>query len=300
MKLLLVAMERRGMANSKVFSDDMNRLLIDEDIYRLLDGDTEFEIADGVMAKMPYLSGPRLSKIAQAFGLPNEYKLSGSPSRWKYVEAVIKTGIEEKRFSQALEQFLPLDDRSQFSDGSGLSQKERIDGCIRAINKHFELARKELRFESGVYHVVDANTPPIEVVPDDSILVDSVYINQAAMKATMAIDREDYAGALTQARTLLEETFCQVVEAHGELPSAKHDFTALFKQVKSMNGLNKSEEIERLLSNLTGAVAAIGRVRNIAGDAHGHGSANRVQVNRAQALFVVRTAVAISEYVLTL
>ena len=75
------------------------RLLMNKDVYAILDGDTkfeEYEFSDDCeksAISMPYLSGPDLCSLCSLFGLPMTYSLGGTNySRWQYLENLVGGG----------------------------------------------------------------------------------------------------------------------------------------------------------------------------------------------------------------
>lgn len=78
---------------------------------------------------------------------------------------------------------------------------------------------------------------------------------------------------MTQARTILEETFDYVLEKRNIEPSSKGDMNKLYKQVKYKMHENKNADkrINCLLSGLENIVSAVSEMKNKNSDSHGVG-----------------------------
>ena len=67
--------------------------------------------------------------------------------------------------------------------------------------------------------------------------IDRQYEKDVAERAQRDVAQGEYDSALTKARTLLEEAFCQVVERKGEKPSSNGDINKLFNQAKDRTNI---------------------------------------------------------------
>ena len=80
------------------------------------------------------------------------------------------------------------------------------------------------------------------------------------------IEQNDFDSAITKSRTLLEETFCYVIEKKNEIPSDSGDIGKLYKQVRTLYNMhtdaNTDRRINTLLSGLSSIVSAIAEMRN--------------------------------------
>ncbi|MDU5257523.1 MAG: abortive infection family protein, partial [Eggerthella sp.] len=106
----------------------------------------------------------------------------------------------------------------------------------------------------------------------------------------------------TKARTLLEETFCQVIERKGEIPSTSGDMGKLFAQAKKLYSIHADETTDRricdLVNGLNKIVDSIGQMRNKQGDAHGVGAA-RVRIEDYHARLAVNAAANVADLMLS-
>lgn len=131
---------------------------------------------------------------------------------------------------------------------------------------------------------------------------ETTVVQNSVKRAYKCIERGDYDSALTQCRTLLEETFINLLERKGIQPTSAGNIKNLFKQFKNNyathinSGLDKRAKI--LLSGVETIVDSISEMRNKNSDAHGHGSFSP-EIPKYYALFCVNAAVSAAEFLLS-
>lgn len=157
----------------------------------------------------------------------------------------------------------------------------------------YEKCKILIQRERGLCVKVD--TPAIECVNRD-------YIKSIAVRASRDIDNRDFDSAITKSRTLLEEVFCHVIEAQGEIPSDKGDIGKLYNQVKTLYNMHQSPDVDKrinsLLSGLEKILTAIKEMRNEASDSHGVGN-RRIEIYDYHARLFVNSALAMSDFILS-
>lgn len=130
---------------------------------------------------------------------------------------------------------------------------------------------------------INATTPNISI--KNLKTIDRDYIKSLSDRAIDNIENGHYDSALTQARTILEETFDYVLEKQNIEPSSKGDINKLYKQVKDEYKMhenkNADKRINRLLSGLENIVSAVSEMRNKNSDSHGVGERRLTIVSRA-------------------
>lgn len=277
--------------------------LKDKRIYKILDGDETLEIDDeGNAIKMPYKSGPELVEILHVFGQPTAYD---SRSRWQYMEELIDHCIRTDHVSEMLAHFFDI--RSFCKELGTLTADEMdeehrriVTAALGAINGSLRFSDHKLKKVGSSYVVVsieasiDMGTPLLKSIDND-------YIRGLAQRMHDDIANKEYDSALTKARTLLEETFCHVIQLKGEKPSDSGDIQTLFKQVKTLYNMHADKSIDRrindLITGLNKTVNSIAAMRNKQGDAHGVG-ASRVRIFDYHARLVVNSATNVAEFIL--
>lgn len=143
--------------------------------------------------------------------------------------------------------------------------------------------------------IVSVETPIINKITRE-------YITSVSRRAIDDIDQKNYDSAITKCRTLLEETFCYVIELKNEEPSDSGDIGRLYRQVKELynmqQGPNADRRVNMLLSGLEKILSAIAEMRNIGSDSHGVGQ-RRINISEHHARLFVNTAITVSEFVLS-
>lgn len=133
------------------------------------------------------------------------------------------------------------------------------------------------------------------------INVDRSYIRDIATRAVIDIENSNFDSAITKSRTLLEETFCYVIELKGEVPATSGRIGDLYTQVKQLYNMHQSKDIDNrinsLLKGLEKIVSAIAEMHNNSSDAHGVGQ-KRYNIEAHHARLVVNSAETMADFIL--
>ena len=132
--------------------------------------------------------------------------------------------------------------------------------------------------------------------------IDREYIKSISSRALDDVEQKNYDSAITKSRTLLEETFCYVIELKDNIPSDSGDIAKLYKQVRELYNMhidtNTDKRIKTLLSGLNSIVSAIAEMRNKDSDAHGVG-ARRINIDEHHARLFVNASMTMSDFILS-
>ena len=292
--------------------DSPYELLRTKDIIAILDGDTKYgkyEFSDGteLQIMMPYLSGPDLCGLSTLFGLPASYSWNGvNLSRWQYLDNLMTHCIEENRCSDLLAY---LFDKKQFSKMLSGHEVDEINAAYDQITKSIIQEINGVLFFGGNELAIVGkqfimrpigNTVTVEVPKIKTI--DREYIKSISVRALDDVEQKNYDSAITKSRTLLEETFCYVIELKNETPSDSGDIAKLYKQVRTLYNMhtdaNADRRINTLLSGLNSIVSAIAEMRNKDSDAHGVG-ANRINIDEHHARLLVNSAMTMADFIIS-
>lgn len=292
-------------------SDAFN-LLRSKEIIAILDGDTkygdyEFEDCTTVKIAMPYLSGSDLCDLSTLFGLPVTYSWNGGAlSRWQYLDNLLEYCIKNNKCSSLLAYMFSLTQFSKVLNGHGATEiKEAhqtiVSNIIEQINGLLFFGGNELVI-IGQNFVIQPIGNKIEIVAPTIKTIDREYIKSISSRAMRDIEQNDFDSAITKSRTLLEETFCYVIEKKNETPSDSGDISKLFKQVKTLYNMhtdtNTDRRINTLLSGLNSIVSAVAEMRNKDSDAHGVGAA-RIPIKEHHARLFVNSSMAMADFILS-
>lgn len=116
------------------------------------------------------------------------------------------------------------------------------------------------------------------------------------------IDEGNLDSAITKSRTILEETFCYVIEIKNQTPSDSGDIGKLYKQVKELYNMHADKEmdvrINKLLSGLEKIVSGLAEMRNNGSDSHGLGN-KRINISSYHARLAINSAITMAEFILS-
>ena len=283
-------------------------LLRNKEILAILDGDYEIEKKGDVRIAMPYLSGPDLCNLSALFGLSQTYACGSSAlSRWAYLDNLLEYAIEKNKMSQLLSYMFSKENFAKSL--SNLKSVEEIETTHKYIvEKVIEHINSKLYF--GGYRVIQNGknfsimeiNSEVEIETPTLKIIDNEYIKSISERALKDIQEGNFDSAITKARTILEETFCYVIEKKNEEPSDSGDIGKLYKQVKALYNMhtdgNMDKIINRLLSGLENIVQGIAEMRNNGSDSHGLGN-KRINISTYHARLVVNSATIMSEFILS-
>ena len=292
--------------------DDLFNMLRNKDIIAILDGDkkfTDYEFDDGEVIKisMPYLSGPDLCKLSTRFGFPVVYSWDGgNKSRWEYLDELLKNCIEQKKCSDLLIYMFAKERFSNMLQGHTVKEMERAYQVF--VNTAFEMINGILYFSGCELAFVD-NSVIVRKIGEEVFVnsteiknIDREYVRSMSERAINDVEQGNYDSAITHSRTLLEETFCYVLEKRNINPTSSGNINELYKQVKTAYGMHTDakadKRINKLLSGLNSIVSAIAEMRNKDSDSHGVG-ATRIRIEEHHARLLVNSAVTMSDFILS-
>ena len=305
------------------------KLLTARNIIDILNGDTNFgtytfENGKYFVIAMPYLTGPMLCSISTQFGLVVRYDFNTAndkkqnKSRWTYLTDLFEYCINNDTCSNLL---LYLFSQNNFTNEifkrnvkdysyeyQELNDKEInyaheiiIERVIKEINKLLKFSQKELVIVSDNI-IIKPTTDDIKIETPKIKNMDGKYIQSKANQAKLHMEQGQYDTALTQARTILEEVFCYVLERKNIEPIATGKIGELYKQVREVYNMhiddNTDKRVKKLISGLNSIVDAIAEMRNNISDAHGQGT-KRISISDYHAKLAVNSAIIISDFILS-
>lgn len=214
----------------------------------------------------PYRSGPKLVDFFIDFGCNDTYG-AGFPSRHVYAKDSLRSLDQETQWA-AVEAAVDPAHYLEFEGG--------VDPAVEHINKYLAFDGLELVFSRNRYRMARANDSLVQV-EDVALAVDPLaqeFIEEQINKCQTKIRDEDYDGAITNARSLLEAVLREL-EQYLVVEPAKPDgdLGKLFKRVQKKLNLEPSRQdisdsLKQVLSGLSSIVNGIAPIRNRMSDAH--------------------------------
>lgn len=291
-------------------------LLRSKEIIAILDGDVDFGALSfvdkngnekNIKIAMPYLSGPAICEISSHFGRPATYSwYSGGPSRWQYFDEVMEFCIRENRMSDFLSYLFSKDKFANIlkdlsTKDIQTAHKAIIQKMLEQINSILYFGGHELRIIGTVYQICNVGED-VRIIAPAVKTIDRAYIKSLAERANKDIDEGNFDSAITKARTILEETFCYVIEKKEQVPSDSGDIGKLYGQVKALYSMHANKDADKrintLLSGLEKIISAITEMRNKDSDSHGVGS-KRFRIADYHARLFVNAAIAMADFILS-
>lgn len=287
-------------------------LLRVKNILSILDGDIEYgrietDTGKDIPISMPYLSGPTLCDISSRFGLAAEYGWNGGAlSRWAYLDNLIAHCIEKNTVSNLLAFLFSKEQFVQKLNGFTPEVIESaytqiVSTIISQINGALYFGGNELIQINNTFIIRPIGTPINVVVPTIKT-IDRQYISDLSNRAMKDVNEGNFDSAITKSRTLLEETFCYVIEKKGDTPSDSGDIGKLYNQVKQLYNMHQDKSMDKringLLSGLEKILSAIAEMRNVGSDSHGVG-AKRINIAEHHAKLFVNAAMIMADFILS-
>lgn len=291
-------------------------LLRSKEIISILEGDKDF--GEGtfvdkygnekrIKIAMPYLSEPAICEISSLFGLPVTYSWSGGAlSRWQYFDGVMEFCIKQNRMSDFLSYLFSKDKFFDILKDLSVNDIQHayetiIQKVLEQINSILYFGGHELRAIGKAYQICNVDDMVSVSAPVVKI-IDRTYIKDLASRANKDIDEGNFDSAITKARTILEETFCYVIEKKGQVPLSSGDISKLYGQVKTLYSMhtdkNLDKRINTLLSGLEKILSAIAEMRNKESDSHGVGN-RRIGISDYHTRLFVNAAIAMADFILS-
>lgn len=124
------------------------------------------------------------------------------------------------------------------------------------------------------------------------------HILEDIAKCEQRIDKGDYSGALTSARSLIEGVLKEIIlNIEGKEIESKPSLTELFKEVRSHLNLDPSSQelqkpLREVVSGLIKVVHGLNEIRNISGDGH----TRKITPSLHHALLVVNSAKTVANF----
>jgi len=220
------------------------------------------DIITGDTEVTPYRSGPKLVDLFNQFGEQEIYG-EGFPSRWAFADEKIRKLNGTEKLEQLIETIL---DERLF-----LNTEFDYESVINFLNKNFLYDGFELIKSNGLYKVVARIDELIDVENpfENSGEINHQFISEQIQKCNEKIVNEDYNGAITNAKSLLEAILKEILNDF----QSTDDLPKLFKSTLKLLDLEPgrtdiAESLKKVMSGLISVVGGVATMRNKMGDAH--------------------------------
>jgi hypothetical protein len=217
----------------------------------------------------PYRSGPTLVAFFNELGGNDTYSFQGGfPSRWSYAESSLDGMNGTDRLAQAFEAAV---DPATYLD-TDFKPEEAAD----YLNKYLAYDGFELVLAGKKYRIRQLGEPlvAVEVQLQPKQHASHEFISEQIEKCHRKLRDEDYDGAITNARSVVEAVLTDVESRLDPAPPPYDgDLGRLYKRVQKVLNLDPdrpdiSESLRQLLRGLVNIIGGLAPLRNKMGDAH--------------------------------
>lgn len=237
----------------------------------------------------PYLSGPKLVKLFNRYGFNYTYE-AGFPSRHIFAEDRLREMNNSSDLKSLIEEVL---DVRKF-----IGQEDALDSAVNHVNSFLKFDGYKLKKNGEFFKVYNDSGNLVQAKTIETLSHE--FVNEQIEKCNDKINSGDYNGAITNARSLTEAVFIELVEElTGKEVDYKGDLTQLYKSVKKELKLNidkeqMPEQIIQILSGLNSIVNGLAGVSNSYGDRH----ATKMKPSKHHAKLAVNCAITICDFVI--
>lgn len=241
------------------------------------------EIITGNGNLSPYRSGPELVNFFNTFGLDEMYG-EGFPSRWLYAELKISDLNGSNKIKDVIEE--ATDPRHY------LGTEYDIEKVVSHLNEFLHFEDLELKKFGKKYRVVNSAEALVQI--ENKIFTakgnpNHEFISEQIRKCRDKVQNEDYDGAITNARSLLEAVLIEIEKKLVEDPTRYDgEINQLFNRVRELLNLDPSRKdlsknLKKILSGLINIVSGLAPIRNKMSDSH----ARELKPSKHHAILVV-------------
>lgn len=217
----------------------------------------------------PYRSGPKLVNLFNGLGCNDHYPAAGGfPSRWKVAEDKLRELNGNDAIRAVIAQTV---DPRAFLEFDG-----PLSSALAYLNKYLRFDGYEIVIDADrvkIRHLKGA-TVELEHPYKDSTELTHLFIDEQIQKCERKIGEDDYDGAITNARSLLEAVLVSLERELSPKPEEYDgDLVKLYRRVQKLLNLDPSrkdvsDSLKQVLTGLTSIVNGLASIRNKMGDAH--------------------------------
>jgi len=211
-----------------------------------------------------------------------------------------ESGTYGSRWFSTLSSFEIYSPLKEYEQLNKLSQTEKTEmlNCVLAIYPLREKSPEVTCIE--FFPDVDLMTGEEFVDANELNKLSFEYISDQLAKCKDKIGNEDYAGAVTNARTLIESTCLYILHELNIEYESKGNLTDMYKRVakelKMEASLYNDENLKKIISGSISIIDGIAGLRNAYSDSHGSSPAKNYRIEKRHAVLIVNLAKTVSEF----
>ncbi len=220
---------------------------------------------DGSMS--PYRSGPQLVTFFNQFGSDEEYG-NGFPSRWYYAEEKLREFNDTPNMELIV---IASVDPRHF-----LGTEYKIEKVVDHINQFLEYDGYEIIPDGRRWKLSKIGGAQVALSHpySDSTEITHIFIDEQIEKCDKKLANQDFDGAITNARSLIEAVLKSIEqELDNNPPKYDGNLPKLYKRAQKLLKLSPGQEgladcLRQILSGLTSVVSGLSSLRNTMSDSH--------------------------------
>lgn len=251
------------------------------------------KIITGDSGISPYRSGPILVRLFNEFGANDIYG-QGFPSRWNYTEDKIRSINGSSH--------LPSLIRMIFDPRDWLQFKKPREESVAYLNDYLKYDKFEIVRDGEFFsvHAIEGGAVAFDYPSQTSCKVNQLFIDQQIEKCDKKLSENDFDGAITNARSLLEAILIDVEKdlSPNSPPPYDGDLIKLYKRIQKLLNLEPTrsdiaEPLKQVLGGLANIVSGLSAIRNKMGDAH----VRTYQPAKRHAFLIVNSAKTLAAFI---
>lgn len=252
-------------------------------LQKVINGDEDFEHA------IYRRSGSMLVDFFNNFGSNDVYG-PGFPSRWDYTRRCIRSFNGTNTIKEIIESSVNPSDDEMYQLISPKLSLEKIEKTVSYLNEFLASDGYTLKLEKGetTYRVFRSDehiiaTEQLTTLSTEKLTTLSTeklttlpheFINDQIRKINEKLDKRDYDGAITNARSLVEAVQEEIIRKAGaKVPKWDGNLMKLYKATKQTLNLDPSQKdlsdtLKQILTGLNSLVSGVSGLSNQMADRH--------------------------------
>lgn len=246
-----------------------------EALVKIINGEEVNIISKGCsVSLLPYKSGSDLVSFFNELGSNDVYNgFFGSQfgSRRSYTDEKLRALQSVQEFSNLINLLLhPI---------NNIGRNQDYNAVVEYLNPYLRHENMEIYSYQGRHDIeyavksLSGNIVDFDLKEKSCHPLTHQYIDEHIQKCDKKLASGDYSGAITNARTLIEEVLKAIQsKLDAEPKEIVRDLPRLYKEVQRLLSLNPASypegPLKQLLSGLVSIVGGISAIRNQSGDAH--------------------------------
>lgn len=260
------------------------------------------EVITGDARVSPYRSGPKLVSFFNQFGLNHVYA-DGFPSRWSFAEDCIRALNEPKNIARIVRAAL---DPRDFLLGvvrdleTGENRTADLKEAVAYLNEMLIYDAQEVVPDGRFYKLISRDAPQVEMeVKLEHDHLSREFIVEQITKCRSKITEQDFDGAITNARSLVEAVLTAIErECDPSPPAYDGDLQKLFKRIQGHLNLSPdnpqiSDNLKQTLRGFLNIINGLAGLSNKMGDRH----VREYKPAQHHAVLIVNAAMTMSNFI---